>query len=210
MASVKELLLASGSSFRKALLDAAGVRFRVRTAEVDEYAIRDDDPQRLALKRAEAKALAVAALEPGRLVIGADQVLSLGTQTFDKAKDRAEAKLRLTQLAGQVHHLHSAVALCFRADDADEARLVERFVVDCAMPMRPLAEAEIEAYLDTGEWQGCVGCYQYENRGVHLLHGVAAEHSAIVGLPMTALLGSLRRLGIDTLRSPGGPWEAKL
>ncbi len=210
MASVKELILASGSPFRKALLAAAGVPFRVRTAEVDEYAIQAAEPRALASKRAEAKAKAVADLEPGCLIIGADQVLSLGAVTFDKAKDRAEAKLRLTQLAGQVHHLHSAVALAFKKDASSDVRIVERFVVDCAMPMRGLAEAEIDAYLDTGEWQGCVGCYQYENRGVHLLHGVAAEHSAIVGLPMIALLHSLRRLGVDALTRPVGPWDCRL
>lgn len=209
MASVKELILASASPFRKALLDAAGVPFRVRTAEVDEYAIREAEPPKQALRRAEAKAKAVAELEPGALVIGADQVLSLGQTTFDKAKDRAEAKLRLSQLAGQVHHLHSAVALAYRRDKVGETRLVERFVVDCAMPMRALTEADIDAYLDTGEWQGCVGCYQYENRGVHLLHGVAAEHSAIVGLPMTPLLHALRRLGVDTLTCPEGPWDVR-
>lgn len=208
MASVKELVLASSSPFRKALLEAAGVPFRVRAAEVDEYAIRADDPKDLALLRAEAKALAVAALEPGALVIGADQVLSLGRVTFGKAKDRAEAKLRLTQLQGQVHHLHSAVVLAFAGDGAPRA--VERFVVDCAMPMRPLQEKEIEAYLDTGEWRGSVGCYQYENRGVHLLHGAQAEHSAIVGLPMIPLLHALRRLGVDALAHPQGPWRTDL
>ena len=210
MASVKELILASGSPFRKALLVAAGVPFRVRTAEVDEYAIRADEPRVQAAQRAEAKAMAVADLEPGALVIGADQVLSLGAFTFDKAKDRAEAKLRLTQLAGQVHHLHSAVALAFKEDATSAARVVECFVVDCAMPMRALTAAEIDAYLDTGEWRGCVGCYQYENRGVHLLQGVASEHSAIIGLPMTPFLQVLRRLGVDVLTCPRGPWECRL
>jgi septum formation protein len=80
-------------------------------------------------------------------------------------------------------------------------------VVDVPMPMRPLSAADIEAYLLTQEWRGSVGCYQYENRGVHLFDGVAKDQSTIVGLPLQELLRALRDLGVDLLRQPQPPWR---
>jgi septum formation protein len=76
--------------------------------------------------------------------------------------------------------------------------------------MRPLGDAAIEAYLATGEWQGSVGCYQYEHRGVQLFEGVRGDQSAIVGLPLQELCAALRRLGLDVLEDPRGPWTLRL
>ncbi len=205
---IKELILASASPFRRALLESAGVKFRVETAPVDEYTIVDVDPRRLATRRAEAKALAMAAEAPEALVIGADQVLSLEGGMFGKAKTEAEAKMRLASLAGKVHFLHSAVVLAYLAPGG-KAAVLDRILVDCKMPLRPLTSAEIDAYVATGEWQGSVGCYQYENRGIHLVDGASAEHSAIVGLPLQALLKSLRRLGVEPLLKATPPWTLR-
>jgi septum formation protein len=76
--------------------------------------------------------------------------------------------------------------------------------------MRPLTPAELDAYIATGEWRGSVGCYQFENRGAHLFESVNADHSAIVGLPLQLLLRELRRLGINALVQPHGPWTLSL
>ena len=162
----------------------------------------------MASLRSEAKALATAALHPEALVIGADQVLGLDGRGFDKVHSAAAARQRLALLSGRTHHLHSGLALALGPAAGRPARLLASRVVDTAMPMRRLTDAELDAYVATGEWQGSVGCYQFENRGVHLFQGIeCGEHSAIVGLPLTVLLSELRALGVDTLVNPTGPWE---
>src|SRR4051794_4358499 len=107
MASSKPLILASTSRFRQKLLRDAGLAFSAEAPDVDETLIVDPDPVALARKRSEAKALAVSARRPGTVVIGADQVLSLGDEMFSKARTPEEARGRLARLAGRTHHLHS-------------------------------------------------------------------------------------------------------
>ncbi|MCX6107782.1 MAG: Maf family protein [Proteobacteria bacterium] len=205
MASVKKLILASQSPFRRTLLQAAGLDFSVEVAPIDEYAIKADHPGVLASRRAEAKALAVAEIHPDALVIGADQVLSFQDLTFDKANDEPTARLRLQALAGRTHVLHSAFALAF-AESAGVAKIIRTGLVNVAMTMRALSPEEIEAYVATGEWRGSVGCYQYENRGVHLLSSVDGDHSSIIGLPLLQLMEHLRSIGVNPLVKPKGPW----
>lgn len=195
MAPRPQLVLGSGSPFRRALLAAAGLAFEVRTAPIDEDSIRHTEPRELARLRARGKGEAVARLIPGAIVIGADQVASLDGVPFGKAHDRAAARARLASLAGQTHHLHSAYAL-LRADAAGRVDVLADRIVDVPMPMRTLTSAEIEAYLDTGEWEGCVGCYQYEHRGINLMAASGGDQSAIIGLPLVPLLADLRALGI--------------
>ena len=190
----ESLILATASVWRRQLLESTGLRFSARPAGIDEEAIRADTPAGLALARAEAKAMGVAGRHPGALVIGADQVLSFAGQTQGKPRDRQQAGDRLRSFAGRTHVLHSAYAL------ATGGKVRRRNCVDVTMTMRPLTDADIGAYLDTGEWQGCVGCYQYENRGIHLFPpDHMADQSAVVGLPLLPLLADLRELGVDAL-----------
>lgn len=152
------------------------------------------------MARARAKALDVSQRQSDALVIGADQVLSYENKSFDKVQDKAAAQARLSLLAGSTHTLHSAFALAW------QGRVLAADIEDCLMPMRHLTAAEIAAYVATGEWQGSVGCYQYENRGVQLFNGVRSEQSSIVGLALQPLLAALRQLGINPLLEPHPPW----
>ncbi len=212
MPTVAQLVLASQSPFRKALLASTGLAFAVEVAPVDEATVQNADPRALALGRARLKGAAVARQRlrqggGGALVIGADQVLSFEGGTFDKAKTEAEATARLRQLAGKTHYLHSAVTLSLAA----EAAVLERaaFVVDVPMTMRALSDAEIAAYVRFGEWRGAVGCYQFENRGIQLFDGVDSDWSSIVGLPLQPLLKALRALGVEGLAAPEPPWHVR-
>jgi len=177
------------------LLTSAGLSFEVRTAPIDEDAIRHAEPRQLAKLRAFGKGEAVALLSPGAVVIGADQVASLEGVPFGKAHDRAAAKARLASLAGKTHYLHSAYSL-LRSNAAGRVEVLAERIVDVPMAMRALTSTEIDAYLATGEWEGCVGCYQYENRGINLMAASGGDHSAIIGLPLVPLLADLRALGI--------------
>jgi len=130
-----------------------------------------------------------------RLVVGADQVLSLDGRLLHKSPDRATALATLVALAGRTHRLTSAFTLARAgavvAEDAEVADLT----------VRPLSEATLARYLDlAGEGVlGSVGVYQWEGFGAHLFERVQGEHSTILGLPMLKLLGALRALGALTL-----------
>lgn len=203
MLKVQRLLLASSSPFRKKLLVSTGIEFSTLTSEVDEYKLVGADPAETCGLRAAAKALAVAALAPDALVIGCDQILELAGRSFDKAKSAGEAAARLQEFSGKTHRLINQIVI---ANHNHSDRVIAALTITVPMTMRSLTPEEIEAYVATGEWQGCVGCYQFENRGIHLFEQTPEDHSAIVGLPLQPLLKELRRLGINPLLQPKGPW----
>jgi septum formation protein len=205
---VSNLVLASASPFRRSLLKAVGVPFRVLVAPIDERQVFAPTAKALASARALAKAQAVAQTvkthgPAHEIVIGCDQVLEFDGEAFDKVTTLAQAKARLKQLSGKTHYLHSAYVLVLTGQPLT---LLCQKLVTVPMPMRPLTASEIKAYAATGEWQGSVGCYQFENRGHQLFEVVKADQAAIIGLPLQDLLQELRRYGLNFLLQPGGPW----
>jgi len=186
------LILASQSRARQTLLANAGIAFEAIAAEIDERAIQQasglSTPGEIAARLAREKAVAVSQHQPGRFVVGADQTLARGTRLFSKPAGRAEAAAQLRALAGGSHELHSAVAV------ARDGKIVFETVSTAEMTMRPLGEAEIEAYLDAaGEVvTSSVGAYQLEGLGVHLFEHIAGDHFTILGLPLLPLLAFLR------------------
>jgi septum formation protein len=190
------LLLASTSPTRRALLACAGLTVETRAPGVDERAVEAQaaglSPEGLAERLAAAKANAVAAQMPDRVVIGADQVLDLDGTVFHKPADRAGAAAHLARLQGRTHALHSAVAL------AIDGAVVDGFVATARLTMRPLDEAGIAAYLDAAGPAviGSVGAYQLEGVGIHLFDRIEGDHSTILGLPLLPLLARLRARGL--------------
>ena len=189
------LVLASGSAARRALLASAGLRFRVQPAVLDEAAIRD------VLRAAGASHGAAAALatakagqvmEPGALVIGADQMLVCDGNWFDKPPDLAAARAQLQALRGRRHELVTAVA-CWR-----DGREVWRHEARPSLVMRRFSDAFLDAYL-AAEGSAClqsVGAYRLEGPGMQLFERIDGEHAAALGLPMLALLAFLRESGV--------------
>jgi septum formation protein len=190
------LLLASTSPTRRALLASAGLTVETRAPGVDERAVEAQaaglSPEALAERLAAAKANAVAAQMPDRVVIGADQVLDLDGTVFHKPADRVGAAAHLARLQGRTHALHSAVAL------AADGAVAECFVVTARLTMRPLDEAGIAAYLDAAGPAviGSVGAYQLESVGIHLFDRIEGDYSTILGLPLLPLLARLRARGL--------------
>ena len=199
---IRRLILASTSPFRRELLRAAGMYFEPCAPTCDERQITAATARELALARARGKSASVEA--ENALVLGADQVLGFEDRALDKVSSRDEATARLRALAGKAHTLETAYALSVGGQV-----IVER-VETATMRMRPLRDDEISAYLDSGEWEGSVGCYQYENRGGQLFEPGSPEMSLIVGLPIAYLSRDLRALGVDLLVNPDGPWDLTL
>jgi septum formation protein len=191
------LVLASGSAARRALLEAAGIEIAVRAADVDEAAIRDRlfaansgvSHESVAQTLADEKAKAVSTLDPGALVIGADQVLSFQGRLFEKPKSLAEARDHLLALRGATHALHSATAL------AENGRVVWQDVTTARLAMRHFSEGALDAYLArVGDIAlTSVGAYQIEGPAVQLFEAIDGDHAAILGLPLLPLLKELRR-----------------
>jgi septum formation protein len=203
--TVNEIILGSTSKFRKALLEATGVKFRAVASEADENEVKSADVRGLSLKRAQFKAESLAPQIPGGLIIGADQTLTFQGQGLEKPGSREEAYGNLKSLSGSTHYLHSS--LCLVARVGAKTKVFGFLTCDIPMRMRKLSDDEIKAYLDLGEWQGVVGSYQAENAGSQLFEPPMGDTSAIMGLPKSDLLKLLRNIGINPLLNPNGPWE---
>jgi septum formation protein len=189
------LVLASQSAIRRTVLQSAGIALETRPADIDERGIEARagaiEPGDAAALLAREKALAVSRDCPGRLVLGADQTLALGSRRFSKAKDRAGAREQLAALRARTHALHSAIAV---ARDGDV--LFEH--VDAArLTMRNFSDAFLDRYLDSVREAATksVGGYQLEGAGIQLFERVEGSHFTILGLPLMALLDWLRREG---------------
>jgi septum formation protein len=195
-----EVLLASASPYRRNLLEAAGVPFRVVPANVDEASLKQlltargllTPPAAVAEALAAAKARAVSSAASDALVIGADQVLALDRQLFDKPADLATARAQLQRLRGKTHRLFSAVAL------AEQGEVVWSTVEQATLTMRAFSETFLDAYLARAGsgLTGIVGSYEIEGLGVQLFERIKGDHFTIVGLPLMALLGELRARGV--------------
>lgn len=193
----EKLILASGSPFRKKLLEHAGIEVEAIPADLDERALEAPladsgaSPEDVALVLAEAKATAVSEENPGRLVLGCDQTLSLGDEVFHKPADMEAARRHLLKLSGQTHHLNSAVVL------VRDGEALWRHVGIASLTMRKLDPGFIGRHLARvgDKALSSVGAYQIEGEGIQLFEKVEGDYFTIVGLPLLPLLEELRKLG---------------
>lgn len=195
-----ELVLASSSLSRRAILESAGLPFRIQPSSVDEDEVRDrlaardpnTDPAQIAAALAQAKAEQVSRSHSGSLVIGADQTLALAGTLVNKAPDLPAARARLLEMRGREHRLHSAVALAHEG-------ATQCVIVDSAtLVMRRFTESFLDSYLErAGERVlSSVGCYEIEGLGIQLFESVQGDHFTIMGLPLLPLLAALRARGV--------------
>lgn len=196
VAGPERLILASRSAARRAMLTGAGVPFTAQDAGVDEDAIKASlqgiDPAELALELARAKALAVSRHDPEAWILGSDQTLDFDGGMISKARDLAEARVRLQQMRGHTHHLNSGVAL------ARGGAVVWSGVDTARMTMRRFTDAFLDRYLEAeGEGLlGSVGCYRLEGMGSQLFDRVEGDYFTVLGMPLWPMLVELRRAGV--------------
>jgi septum formation protein len=189
------LLLASKSKARRMLLAAAGIPLELQAADIDERELERGaaslGPGAVAALLAREKAVAVERRYPGRLILGADQMLALADRRFAKPADRAEARAQLRALSGQTHELHAAVALVQRA------KVVFEHVGVARLTMRAFSDRFLDDYLDAAGSAATesVGGYQIEGLGIQLFERLEGDYFTVLGLPLVQVLDFLRRHG---------------
>jgi len=198
MSSEPSLVLASGSAVRKRLLEQAGVPFRVRPAGVDEpgviAALRAEEapPRHVADLLAELKAVQISRSEAPAFTLGADQVLVLENELFQKPDGPEGARAHLRALRGRTHQLITAAVL------AREGVPIWRHVAVSLLTMRSFSDAFLDAYVERNGARICasVGAYLLEEEGIQLFSRIEGDYFSILGLPMLPLLDILRRHGL--------------
>lgn len=177
-------ILASASPRRKELLQLAGLQFEVHAADTEELILPGQSPAEAAAGIAREKAAAVAALYPGDCVIAADTVVAVDGQILGKPTDCADAARMLRLLSGRAHRVITGVAL----------RLGERelsFAQETRVRFFPLSEAEISAYVRSGEPMDKAGGYGIQGLGALLVEGIEGDYFNVVGLPVARLMRTL-------------------
>jgi septum formation protein len=192
------LVLASASSSRAGMLRAAGIPLEIKPADLDERQVESElagngaSSDDVAIGLAAAKAQNVSRGFANRLVLGADQTLSVGSEQLHKPTGLAEARAQLLKLRDREHVLTSAAALVM------DGAVLETFVSSARLYMRPFSEEFLDRYLGQAgdDVTKSVGGYQLESAGVHLFDVVEADHFTVLGLPLLPVLASLRRRGM--------------
>jgi MAF protein len=186
------LLLASNSPRRKELLALTGLAFRVLPANVDETQRPGEDPVAYVQRLAETKARAVAnAVEPGQVILAADTIVVDGPEVLGKPADEAEASAMLRQLRGRTHQVYTAIALLDPFSGQMHPQLT------CSdVTMRDYSDAEIDAYVATGDPLDKAGAYAIQNAEFHPVERYCGCFASIMGLPLCAVTDGLRQFGI--------------
>ena len=178
------LLLASASPARRRLLELAAIPHRVQVSGVDEEAITDPSPAQLVQKLAQAKAAAVAerlstSEKPAWGVLGCDSVLEFEGHIFGKPANAGEAITRWQCMAGRSGFLHTGHCLL--------AKQQHLATVTTTVHFAPLTQAEIEAYVATGEPLQCAGGFALEGRGGLVVEKLEGCYSNVIGLSLPLL-----------------------
>ena len=188
------VILASASAARAALLEGAGVAFEAVPAHIDEDEVKaalkaeGAGAADIAVALATLKAQNVSRRWPGRLVIGADQVLEFDGRILDKPPDRAAARAQLTALRGHAHDQVCCVCVV-----RDGQRLWHE-VARARLFVRAFTDEFLDSYLDAigDEALTGPGAYQLEGRGAQLFERIEGDYFTILGLPLIPLLDYLR------------------
>jgi septum formation protein len=182
------LVLASASPRRRELLARLELDFEVRPTGTDETPHPGEAPEAHVLRLAAAKANAAAL--PGEMVLGADTIVVVDGEILGKPGDDEEARAMLRRLSGRDHEVWTGVALAVRAEGAEpelhsrSCRTLVRF--------RALTDADIDAYVATGEPADKAGAYGIQGGAAAFVESIEGDYDNVVGLPLATVRDLLR------------------
>lgn len=192
---MRQLVLASTSPYRQALLAKLQLPFITAAPATDETPYPGESAEDLVLRLAIAKARALAANFPDSLIVGSDQVCVLNGTICGKPHTEENARAQLRAASGNRVVFYTGLAL-FNSRDGSVQSLVEPFSVD----FRPLSDVEIARYVALEQPLNCAGSFKSEGLGITLFEGLSGrDPNALVGLPLIALAEMLRQAGVDPL-----------
>lgn len=189
------LVLASGSRYRRELLERLQLPFEVAVPNVDESAKPGESPERMVERLALDKACAVADKFPDALIIGSDQAATLHNAVLGKPHDYDGAFAQLKRAEGQSLTFYTALCL-YNSHSGNKQQRVIPFHVR----YRELSDADIAAYLAKEQPFDCAGSAKAEGLGIALIASMSGEDpNALIGLPLIALVDMLRAEGVRVL-----------
>jgi septum formation protein len=186
------LTLASTSPQRRAILEQLRIPFDVVTPSYVEHDPPGADPAELVRAHAEGKARSVHV--DGRVTLGVDTTVLLDERIYGKPIDRDDARRMLNELSGGVHRVLSGVCLL-----GAEREVVRHEVTD--VTFRVLSHELVDAYLESGEWQGRAGAYAIQGLGGRLVERIEGDYLNVVGLPGALLISLLERNAPNLLQT---------
>lgn len=188
-----QLILASASPRRRQLIALLGLPVTIRPADVDELSVTHPDPAQDAIATALLKVRAIAAALPlgATIVIGVDTNVAIDGDILNKPADAAEARAMLRRLRARVHQVNTGYALLRLPDGALH---LGANVTD--VTMRPYSDADIDAYIASGDPFDKAGGYAIQHPAFRPVDGYTGCYAGIMGLPLCEIAGGLRRLGV--------------
>ncbi len=179
------LILASASPRRRELLLQANLRFDVIPAHLDEAQLEGENPiayvQRLALE----KALAVSALYPDAVVLGADTTVVLDGEVLSKPADLDDAERMLRALSGRAHQVHTGIVVVCGAEHRQHVETTTVYFAE-------IPEADLTHYLATGDSLDKAGAYGIQGYAARWISRIEGDFFNVMGLPIAATVGLLR------------------
>lgn len=193
------LILASGSQRRQQFLRELGLPHTVIVADIDETPLPDEHPAAMTCRLAEEKARAVAlrlAEESGAqgvaaLIVASDTTVALDNVIYGKPLDNADARRMLLDLRNRPHQVISAVSVLHLPDERQSTRVNTTTVF-----MRHYSEAEVDAYVASGDPLDKAGAYGIQARGFNPVSQLKGCYASVMGLPLADLTDLLREYGV--------------
>jgi len=187
------IVLASTSAYRAELFERFGLAFTQAAPDCDETGEPGEIPADLALRLANTKARSLSSQYPDSLIIGSDQVCSVGDKILGKPGTVPIAVEQLRQMRGQMVVFHTAVCV-LNASTGESNSDVDQTVAT----LRDLSDAEIERYIRAEMPLDCAGSFMVEKLGISLFDKIeSSDPTALIGLPMIVLAKRLREFGLN-------------
>lgn len=195
---MNKIILASASPRRKELLRQVGIRYKVMPSTIEENITKtmpEDVVQELSYQKAvDVCGKLMEAKEEDFTVIGADTVVSFMNNIMGKPKDKEDACRMLGCLQGNVHQVYTGVTLCFK--QTGMPAMFHTFYERTDVSMYPMTEAEIKAYVETGEPMDKAGAYGIQGKCAAYIESICGDYNNVVGLPVGRLWQELKKRGL--------------
>ena len=188
-----QLILASSSIYRKLLLERLMINFEIINPEMDEFIIEEETAYETANRLAEEKARKVSDEFQEAIVIGCDQTAECNNIQVQKPLNYKSAISQLTELSGQKVNFHSAICVYQK-----KTNMIQKEVISFDVKYKKITLSQIENYLEKEKPFDCVGSVKSEGLGITILEEInSSDPTAIIGLPLIALVNMLSKAGIS-------------